>query len=45
MTKLVAPLNDDQVYKIVRGNAIRILRLDLDADGPTTSTTPGRADG
>jgi predicted TIM-barrel fold metal-dependent hydrolase len=57
MTKLVASLTDDQVYKIVRGNAIRILRLDLDADGRGTpssntpssttssSTTPGRADG
>jgi hypothetical protein len=29
---MVAGLPDDAIYKIMRGNAIRMLSLDLDAD-------------
>ena len=29
---MVAGLSDEAVYKVMRGNAIRMLSLDLDAD-------------
>ena len=36
--KMVEGLTDEQIYKAMRGNAIRMLHLDLDKD---VVTTPG----
>jgi len=29
---MLAGLNEEEIYKVVRGNAIRMLHLDLDKD-------------
>jgi hypothetical protein len=37
---MVEGLTDEQIYKIMRGNAIRMLSLDLDRDRPTPEPAP-----
>jgi hypothetical protein len=37
---LVEGLTDEQIYKVMRGNAIRMLSLDLDRDRVAATTTP-----
>ena len=39
-TKMVEGLTEQQIYKIMRGNAIRLLNLDLDKDIPTPERAP-----
>ena len=39
-TKMMEGLTEEQIYKIVRGNAIRLLNLDLDKDRPAPERAP-----
>ena len=39
---MVVGLTDEQIYKVMRGNAIRMLHLDLDADRVPAPAAAGR---